>query len=79
MEKSARRTKFFVYVISGALDAQVGKKKQKVGRATSFTCRAGRLSLGRPEGGAVRYAAVRSTPRLEAAIRKHGAADNWRG
>lgn len=28
---------------------------------------------------AVRYAAVRSTERLEVAIRKHSAADNWRG
>lgn len=27
----------------------------------------------------VRYAAVRSLPRLEAAIKKHGAAVNWRG
>jgi hypothetical protein len=31
------------------------------------------------KGRAVRYAAVRSTERLEAAVRKHGAADNWRG
>ena len=29
--------------------------------------------------GPVRYAGVQSTPRLEAHIRKHGAADNWRG
>jgi hypothetical protein len=31
------------------------------------------------KGPPVRYAAVRSTERLEAAIKKHGAADNWRG
>lgn len=70
----------FLYVIAGGLDAQVGKKKQKVetgdvihvplGAAYSWTVR---------KGGAARYAAVRSTPKLEAAIRKSGAADNWRG
>ena len=27
----------------------------------------------------VRYAAVRSTERLEAAVAKNGASDNWRG
>jgi hypothetical protein len=31
------------------------------------------------KGAFVRYAAVRSTPRLEVAIDKNGAADNWRG
>jgi quercetin dioxygenase-like cupin family protein len=70
----------FVYVISGGLDAQVGRKKRRViagdvihvprGAAYRWTVR---------KGGPVRYAAVRSTPRLEAVITKHGAADNWRG
>jgi hypothetical protein len=31
------------------------------------------------KGHPVRYVAVRSLPRLEAAIGRHGAADNWRG
>ena len=70
----------FLYVIRGAMDAIVGGKKRRVvtgdvihvprGAAYSWTVR---------KGGPVRYAAVRSTPRLEAAIRKNGAADNWRG
>jgi hypothetical protein len=29
--------------------------------------------------GPARYAMVRSTPRLEAAVAKSGASDNWRG
>jgi len=70
----------FVYVISGALDAQVGKKKQKVGAGDVIHVpRGAAYRWAVRKGGAVRYAAVRSTPRLEAAIRKHGAADNWRG
>jgi mannose-6-phosphate isomerase-like protein (cupin superfamily) len=70
----------FLYVIAGALDARVGAKKRTVGagdvihvpRGTAYRWT---VRTGRP----ARYAAVRSTPRLEAAIRKHGAADNWRG
>jgi quercetin dioxygenase-like cupin family protein len=70
----------FLYVVAGGLDARVGQKKQAVktgdvihvplGAAYRWTVR---------KGGAARYAAVRSTPKLEAAIRKSGAADNWRG
>ena len=70
----------FLYVIRGAMDAIVGGKKRRVmtgdvihvprGAAYRWTVK---------KGGPARYAAVRSTPRLEAAIRKNGAADNWRG
>lgn len=70
----------FAYVLSGALDAQVAGKKRRakagdvihVPRGASW-----RWTVGK--GGAARYAAVRSTPRLEAHVKKHGAADNWRG
>jgi quercetin dioxygenase-like cupin family protein len=70
----------FAYVLSGVLEAQVDGTKQEVStgdvvhvpRGVSWHWRAGK-------GGAVRYAAVRSTPRLEAYVREHGAADNWRG
>ena len=70
----------FVYLISGGLDAQVGRKKRKVGtgdvvhvpRGTGY-----RWTVRK--GGPARYVAVHSTPRLDAAIRKNGAADNWRG
>jgi quercetin dioxygenase-like cupin family protein len=70
----------FLYVIRGAMDANVAGKKRRVmagdvihvprGAAYCWTVR---------KGAFVRYAAVRSTPRLEAAIDKNGAADNWRG
>jgi quercetin dioxygenase-like cupin family protein len=70
----------FLYVIAGELDARVGKKKQKVGAGDVIHVpRGAAYGWSVRKGGAVRYAAVRSTPRLEAAIRKHGAADNWRG
>jgi len=70
----------FVYLISGGLDAQVGRKKRKVGagdvvhvpRGTGY-----RWTVWK--GAPARYVAVHSTPRLDAAIMKNGAADNWRG
>lgn len=70
----------FVYVIAGGLDARVGMKKRSVGTGDIIHVPRGasyRWTVKR--GGSVRYAAVRSTPRLEAAIKRHGAADNWRG
>ena len=70
----------FVYVIAGALDARVGSRKQKVGVGDVIHVplrSAYRWTV--PKNGPVRYTAVRSTPRLEAAIDKNGAADNWRG
>jgi quercetin dioxygenase-like cupin family protein len=70
----------FLYVIVGGLDAQVGNKKQKVGAGDVIHVpRGSSYCWTVRKGGAVRFAAVRSTPRLEAAITKHGAADNWRG
>lgn len=70
----------FLYVIAGALDAQVGKKKRKVGKGDVIHVpRGAAYRWTVRKGGPARYAAVRSTPRLEAAISKHGAADNWRG
>jgi len=70
----------FVYVISGGLEAQVGVRKRRAragdvihvprGTAYGWTVR---------KGSPVRYVAVRSLPRLETAITRHGAADNWRG
>lgn len=81
-EEGAKRAahELFLYVIAGVLDAQVGKKKCRIGagdvihvpRGTAY-----RWTVRK--GGPVRYAAVRSTPRLEAAIARNGAADNWRG
>ena len=70
----------FVYVISGMLDAQVGRKKHraKVGDVIHI---ARNMSYHLDVYGRhpVRYAAVRSTERLEAAVAKNGASDNWRG
>jgi len=70
----------FVYVISGSLDARVGRRQRRTrpgdvihvprGAAYAWVVR-GRVPA--------RYAMVRSTPRLEAAVARNGASDNWRG
>ncbi|MDH3287471.1 MAG: cupin domain-containing protein [Betaproteobacteria bacterium] len=70
----------FLYVIRGGLQAHIGREKRRAGAGDVLHVPRGRnyrftVTKGRP----VRYAAVRSTERLEAAVRKHGAADNWRG
>ncbi len=78
-EKNAAH-EIFAYVISGVLEAQVGRKKHRAGpgdvihvpRGASYHL----LVSGRR---AARYAAVRSTARLEAAVASTGASDNWRG
>jgi quercetin dioxygenase-like cupin family protein len=70
----------FVYVIAGGLDARVETKKRRVGTGDVIHVPRGaayRWSV--TQGAPVRYATVRSTSRLEAAIGKHGAADNWKG
>lgn len=80
VEEKRAAHELFAYVIAGGLHAQIGGKKHRAGigdvihvpRGTAY-----RWTVAK--GGAVRYAAVRSTSRLEAAVRKHGAADNWRG
>jgi len=70
----------FFYVIRGSLDARIGREKQRVRAGDVLVVPKGRnYRLAVTKGGAARYAAVRSTQRLEAAISKHGAADNWRG
>jgi len=67
-------------MLAGGLDAQVGKKKQKVGTGDVIHVpRGAAYRWTVRKGSAARYAAVSSTPKLEAAIRKNGAADNWRG
>jgi quercetin dioxygenase-like cupin family protein len=70
----------FLYVLRGAMDANVGGKKRRV--MTGDVIHVPRGAAYRwtvTKGGSARYAAVRSTPLLEAAIKRHGAADNWRG
>lgn len=70
----------FLYVIRGELDANVAGKKKRVIAGDVIHVPQGaayRWQVGKKQS--VRYAAVHSLPRLEAAIRKHGAADNWRG
>ncbi len=70
----------FVYVIAGALDAQVaGKKRKVVAGDVVHVPRGSAYRWTVAKGGAARYCAVRSTPRLETEVKKHGAADNWRG
>ncbi len=78
-EKKAEH-ELFAYVISGTLEAQVGRTKHRaragdvihVPRHASY-----RIAVsGRHPA---RYAAVRSTERLEASVARNGASDNWRG
>jgi quercetin dioxygenase-like cupin family protein len=71
---------FFLYVIRGALDATVANRRKRVGVGdVVHVPRNSAYRLHARGKDNVRYAAVRSTPRLEEAIRKSGAADNWRG
>ena len=79
-EEKRTAHEIFLYVIAGGLDARVGKKQQKVGAGDVIHVpRGAAYRWTVRKGGAARYAAVRSTPRLEEVIRKSGAADNWRG
>ena len=67
-------------MIDGALDAVVGKQKKRVtAGAVIHVPKGSAYRWVVTKGKSVRYAAVRSLPKLEAAIGKHGAADNWRG
>ena len=74
------RHEIFIYMLSGAIDARVGTKKLRAKKGDVIHVHKGsayRLAVAK--GGPARFAAVRSTPALEAHIDKHGAADNWRG
>ncbi len=78
-EKKAAH-EIFVYVLDGELDARVGTKKKRVKKGDVIHVTRGKnWQLTVTQSGPVRYAGVQSTPRLEAYIDKHGAADNWRG
>ena len=79
-EQKKAAHEIFVYVISGRLDAQVDTKKEKVGKGgVIHVPRGSAYRWTVAKGAPARYAAVRSTPQLEEAIRRSGAADNWRG
>lgn len=77
-EKKAEH-EIFAYVISGTLDAQVGSKKQRCKRGDVIHVPKGTRWSWTVGKSPARYAAVRSTARLEASVAKTGAADNWRG
>jgi len=70
----------FIYVIAGGLDVRVGTKRKRIGNGDVIHVPRG-TAYGWTvrKGSPVRYVAVRSLPRLETAITRHGAADNWRG
>ena len=70
----------FFYVIGGAMEARVGRNKQRVGKGDVIEVpRGSGYRFVVAKDGPVRFAAVRSMPQLEAHIDQHGAADNWRG
>ena len=81
VEEKKAQHEMFAYILSGTLNAVVGKDSRRakpgdvvhVPRGTGYQFAVGRKS------GAVRYAAVRSTAALEDYVAKNGAADNWRG
>ena len=78
-EKKAAH-EIFIYVLDGELDARVGAKKKRVKKGDVIHVPRGKgYTFTVTKRGPVRYAGVQSTPRLEAHIRKYGAADNWRG
>jgi quercetin dioxygenase-like cupin family protein len=70
----------FAYVISGTLDAQVGRQKRRARPGDVIHVPKGSARRWTVAGkGSARYAIVRSTSRLEATVAKTGASDNWRG
>lgn len=70
----------FAYVMSGALDARVGGRKQKMGPGDVIHVPRGSEYGWSVRGrGPARYAMVRSTTRLEEEVDRTGASDNWRG
>jgi quercetin dioxygenase-like cupin family protein len=70
----------FAYVVSGRLNAEVdGKKRRAQAGDVIHVPKGGAYSFEVNGSESVRYAAVRSTSRLEREIGKKGAADNWRG
>lgn len=70
----------FIYVIRGALDAEVDGEKKRAASGDLIHMPKGRAWRWKVAGKDFsRYAMVRSTPKLEAEIERNGAADNWRG
>jgi quercetin dioxygenase-like cupin family protein len=79
IEKDASPHEIFGYVISGALEADVGGTKKLATAGDVIHVPRGAAYEWTAAQPSTRYALVRSTQRLEAAIAKHGATDNWRG
>jgi quercetin dioxygenase-like cupin family protein len=80
VEERSSPHEIFAYVISGALDARVGRERRRAraGDVIHVPRGSGRRWVAAGKAPA-RYAIVRSTPKLEAAVDRNGASDNWRG
>jgi len=79
-EEAQAAHELFAYVVSGRLNAIVdGKKRRAQAGDVIHVPKGGAYRFEVTGSAAARYAAVRSTPRLEREIGKKGAADNWRG
>ena len=79
-EEAKAAHELFAYVVSGRLNAIVdGKKRRPQAGDVIHVPKGGAYRFEVTGSAAARYAAVRSTPRLEREIGKKGAADNWRG
>jgi uncharacterized cupin superfamily protein len=78
--ETAARHELFIYVLSGALVTQADGSERRAGSGDVIHVAKGSACCWRvPEGTTARYTIARSTSRLEAAIAKNGASDNWRG
>jgi quercetin dioxygenase-like cupin family protein len=79
VDVASAQHELFVYVIGGALGAEVGGESRDLVAGDVVHVPRGVAYGWSVSSASARYAAVRSLPRLESAIRERGAADNWRG
>jgi quercetin dioxygenase-like cupin family protein len=79
-EQTRAPHELFAFVIAGALDAEVAGKKHRAREGDVIHVpRGSRYRWVVTGKNPARYATVQSTDALEAAVKKNGAADNWRG
>ena len=69
----------FLYLIEGALDAQVDGESRRMSAGDVMQVPLGSGYGFRVDSDRACYAAVQSLSTLESSVRRHGAADNWHG
>jgi quercetin dioxygenase-like cupin family protein len=79
-EEASARHELFIYLLSGAMTAQVNGEDRRVENGDVIhVTRGSAYRWSVPGKSTARYTIARSTPRLETAIANNGASDNWRG